>query len=533
MTPAPAEAGRNTRSAVVSEPPVYKIKSIFLSVFSGIVVALPFCDGRFWILAWCGFIPLFFAIEHKAPAQVFFLSYLTGFVFWSITIYWLIHVTFLGQILLIAYLALYFGLFGLLISAIRYPLSAIRLLCIPSLWVCLEYLRAHLLTGFGWAFLGYSQYLNLPIIQIADLFGVYGVSFLIMIGNVSIYSLFSEDREKHKKISPYFCFLFSVLCFLFSLSYGYYKIYLSAIRSPLSAIRISLIQGNVPQELKWAYGSQPLILDSYAQLTKEAALEKPDIIIWPEASSPGFFGQAEDEWIAQDISALAKKIKIPLLIGSVVREEQMYFNSALFIDENGAIAGRYDKLHLVPFGEYIPLKHAFRFLESIVPIGDFTPGKEYTLFKLSALRSPLSAQFAVLICFEDTIPELSRNFVREGADFLVNITNDAWFKKTSAASEHLAASVFRAVENRVPLVRAANTGISCFIDCCGKITARVSEGRGDIFIKGVKTENIFLDKRKSLYPTIGDVFIAACLALVVFCGIILKQNGIPHKQNKV
>ena len=175
-------------------PTVKGIKSTILSILSGVLLALPFCDGRLWIFSWIGFLPLFFALQNKKGLSAFFLSYLAGVVFWSITIYWLIHVTLLGQILLILYLSLYFGIFGLLVSkllTIDYRLST--LLFIPSLWVVLEYLRAHLLTGFGWALLGYSQYLNLPIIQIADLFGVYGVSFLVVMANLAVYSAFAAD----------------------------------------------------------------------------------------------------------------------------------------------------------------------------------------------------------------------------------------------------------------------------------------------------------------------------------------------------
>ena len=186
------------KQSSVSRPPlpVKKYKSLILSILSGILSALPFCDGRLWFLAWFGFAPLFLAIQHKSRAKAFGLSYLTGIIFWSITIYWLIHVTLLGQILLILYLALYFGLFGLFF-ALRpssFVLRPLDLLYLSSLWVCLEYLRAHLLSGFGWALLGYSQYLNLPIIQIADLWGAYGVSFLVMMGNVSLWQFIRGCR---------------------------------------------------------------------------------------------------------------------------------------------------------------------------------------------------------------------------------------------------------------------------------------------------------------------------------------------------
>lgn len=493
---------------------------------------MPFCNGKLWLFAWFGFVPLFLSIQHKSQIRAFLLSYLTGIVFWSITIYWLIHVTLLGQILLILYLASYFGLFGLFVT--RPPLhigrqaspvtrSLIGLLHISSLWVILEYLRSHLLTGFGWALLGYSQYLNLPVIQIADLFGAYGVSFLVMMMNVAIWELIKETGR---------IFFLSLFCLLSALSYGFLRLYpASAPGRQAASIKISVVQGNIPQELKWAYGAESFILERYTKLTELASRDKPDLIIWPEASSPGFLGEGKDDWIAQAIFSLAKVTDVPLLFGSAVRQEEKYFNSALLIGAQGKASVRYDKLHLVPFGEFIPLKNLFPFLETIVPIGDFTPGKEYTLFPLSPERlylpadsQALSSKFAVLICFEDTIPELSRNFVRKGADFLVNITNDAWFGRSWAAYQHLSASVFRAIENRVPLARSANTGISCIIDARGRITDKLCESNKDIFISGIKTGTIILDKAKSLYSAVGDIFALGCLVMVGVCGIIKIRN---------
>jgi apolipoprotein N-acyltransferase len=201
----------------------------------------------------------------------------------------------------------------------------------------------------------------------------------------------------------------------------------------------------------------------------------------------------------------------------VVNEEGRYFNSALLFDKDKGIAGRYDKLHLVPFGEYIPLKKIFPFLEAIVPIGDIAAGKEYAILKIQNSKNFLN--FAVLICFEDLFPELSREFVKRQADFLVNITNDAWYKeKTPAASQHLQASIFRAVENRVYLARAANTGISGFIAPSGKVICVVKDKQGkDIFVDGYETKSIILaQKNLSFYTKFGDIFILLCFIFLIY-----------------
>ena len=271
--------------------------------------------------------------------------------------------------------------------------------------------------------------------------------------------------------------------------------------------------------MKWAPSASSYILDKFTRLTKQAAKAKPDLIVWPEASSPEVLG--EQGAIFKEIFALAKDIRTPVLIGAVVKEGQGYFNSALLIDARGKISGRYDKLHLVPFGEYIPLKRFLPFLEAVVPIGDIAAGREYTIFTLPATYYPLPAKFSVLICFEDLFPELSRQFVKTGVQFLVNITNDAWYKKTAAASQHLQASVFRAVENRVFLVRSANTGVSGFISPAGKIISKVADLSGvDIFIDGVDTQGLVLKKRPhTIYTRYGDFLVIVCV-LFAFYGII-------------
>ena len=452
--------------------------------------------------------PLLFVIRNKSKAQAFLLSYLTGVIFWSVTVYWLVHVTLPGTIILILYLALYFGIFGLMFSAIPYPLSPIRpFIFFPSAWVLLEYARSHLLTGFPWALLGYSQYLNLPVIQIADITGVWGVSFLVMMGNVLIYSVASRQSPVTEKMNK---MVLPVLTIIVTLTYGNYQIHRRQETGDRRPIKISVIQGNIPQELKWETEAAAFIVEKYSQLSKEAARDKPDLIIWPEASSPGVLG--EDTLIFEDIFSLAKTIKLPLLIGSVSKKNEEYFNSALLIDSSGKITESYDKIHLVPFGEYVPFKKLLPFLKTLVPIGDIAAGEGYSIFKI-----PPQNTFSVLICFEDLFPEISREFVKRGAGFLINITNDAWYKKTAAAYQHFQASVFRAVENRVFLLRSANTGVSGFIYPTGKIISLVQDKQKEnIFVDGFDTQEIISHKTNlAFYTKYGDIFPYTCLLLLL------------------
>jgi apolipoprotein N-acyltransferase len=487
-------------------------KDVFLSIASGILLILSFPNFNLWPCAWFGFLPVFFSLKDKSLKQAFLLLFLTGIIFWSGIIYWLVHVTLIGTIMLIVYLSLYFGIFGLIIRPVTRKSTPFGLIFIPAVWVFLEYIRGYLFSGFPWALLGYSQYLNLPVIQIADITGAWGVSFLVMLVNVAIVEIIWAFKNKFwGRLKLAFIILFSFLFLV--LAYGYLKLSPLKYSNGNNAIKVSVIQGNIPQGFKWDERYAGFILDRYAELTRQAALDKPDLIIWPEAAIPGILG--EDNWVFEQVFSLSREIKIPLLAGAVVRQKDDYFGSALLIDGSGMIKQRYDKLHLVPFGEYIPLKRFLPFLSKVVPIGDITKGRDYTIFQVAA-------KFAVLDCFEDVFPDLAREFTKKGAGFLVNITNDAWYKQTSAPYQHLQASVFRAVENRRYLARAANTGVSGFIAPTGKIISLVQDGRGrNIFIAGYRTEVLPMPINVpiSFYTRYGDKFILACFLIILY-GII-------------
>jgi apolipoprotein N-acyltransferase len=491
----------------------FKIKDFSLALLSAILLSLPFLNSNLSFFAWVSFIPLFSALNDKNKVQAFIFAYLSGVIFWAITIYWLINVTLFGQILLVLYLAVYFGIFGLLYSCTLYP--ARYVLFIPSLWVILEYGRSHLLTGFPWALLGYSQYLNLEIIQISDITGVWGVSFLVMLVNVSIYR-FINSRKSLAVVRPV---LLPVLLMTSVFIYGISKIHGNLLVRNPEKIKISVIQGNIPQELKWEPSARDLIMQNYFELTSRAAKDNPDLIIWPEAALPVVL-EEEPEYYMK-LRQYLKTINKPLLFGSVTLKDDFYYNSALLLSGDARLLNQFDKLHLVPFGEYIPFRNTLKFLDTIAPIGDITRGKDYTIFKLPGF--PIG--FGVLICFEDVFPELARSFVTRGAGFLVNITNDAWFGKSPEAYQHLAASVFRAVENRVYLVRCANTGVSAFISPLGKIVSNLSDREGNnIFIAGYCTDSMNVSNNKlSFYNLYGDVFPLACL-LFLFYVIIFKNR---------
>jgi len=490
-------------------------------LLSAILLILSFPNFNLWPLAWFAFIPLFFFLQNKNALTRFFSAYLVGVLFFFGTIFWLIHVTLAGMIALVLYLALYFGLFGLFFSLTPYHLPLITLLFLPAVWVLLEYLRGHMLTGLGWVLLGHSQYLNLPIIQISDITGAYGVSFLVMLVNVAVWQIISGaiNRRPAPKNKTFFSVV--IFCCLSSLVYGYYRLHQ---KTTGEKIRISVVQGNVPQELKWVREEKEGILEKHVGLSLKAAAGNPDLIIWSETAMPVVL--EEEFFLLNAVSGLAREIQKPILTGTMRHENGNYYNSAVLFSPDGVIKQHYDKIHLVPFGEYIPLRKPFVFLERLAPIDDFKAGKEHTLFKFSASSHQSPVKFAVLICFEDIFPELARKFVAQGAGFLVNITNDAWFGKTAASYQHLQSSVFRAIENRIPVVRSANTGISGFIAANGKIISLVKDKTGkNIYISGYDTQEIIIPTNKNLsfYTRFGDVFVLFCL-IVFACGIILTRR---------
>lgn len=496
----------------------FTVKDWSLGFLSAILLIISFPKFDLWIFAWFAFVPLFFALRDKPKGKAFLLSFLSGVIAWAGIIYWLYHVTFLGLVLLILYLALYFGIFGLITRSHKPSTTSFQLIFIPAAWVILEYLRSHLFTGFGWGLLGYSQYLNLPLIQVADITGAWGVSFLVMLVNVAIYKL-AEVAFKWKSLLKQI--LPVLLILILTLIYGYFRLSQEIKGQP---IRVALIQGNIAQSLKWQAYAKEQIFERYLTLSRESVEDKPDLIIWPEAAMPVVLEQ--NPLYYEMLRSFIKEIDTPLLFGAATFRNSKYYNSALLLSHQGEFLLRYDKLHLVPFGEYIPLKRIFSFLETVVPVGDFISGEEYTIFPLNRERVAQDAKrLAVLICFEDIFPQISRRFVKKGAGILVNITNDAWFGDTSSPYQHLQASVFRAVENRVNLVRAANTGISAFISPSGKVNALVDEQTGkSTFISGWKTAEIYFSPRgNTAYNRWGDWFILFCLAFS-FYTIIFKNR---------
>jgi apolipoprotein N-acyltransferase len=508
-----------------------EIKNISFALLSGVLLISIFPGYNFEVLAWVSLVPLFIAARKTSPLASLKLGFITGFVFYLGVIYWIvIAMTKYGGIplpigiavliLLSGYLAIYMSIFTYLISLTPYSL---RYILAPFLWVALELIRAHFLTGFPWASLGYSQFKTLPIIQIADITGVYGVSFIIVMVNSAIASFIESMYERDKR---QFATRYMLVTALFVISfsiYGFSKMdtfsKLSTQHSALSAsLKVALIQGNIEQNMKWDESFQNEVFDAHVNLTMQASRERPDLIVWPESATPFYF-QADRNFGTKMIE-LAKNSGSFLFFGTPGYEIKdsgiVSYNRAYLLSREGDVVGKYDKIHLVPFGEYVPLRKLLFFIDKMVEgVGDYQSGEEYSVIDIK------KGKFGTLICFEVVFPDLVRRFVKNGADFLVNITNDGWYGKTAASAQHIAMVAFRAVENRVPVVRAANTGISGIIEPSGKITKET-----DIFVTTYITGDINIGSSiKTIYTRYGDMFAYTCSIVTLLLLILFFRAG--------
>ncbi|MCK5451037.1 MAG: apolipoprotein N-acyltransferase [Candidatus Omnitrophica bacterium] len=499
-----------------------------LAMGSGVLGILAFPPFEITLTGWICLVPLFIIAKNTDRKNIFWYSYLSGIVFFGGVLSWLTNVSVPGMIMLVMFLALFYGFFGLVV---RYIMTrSMDLFLVPLIWVIFEYLRGNIFSGFPWALLGHTQYKDINIIQIADLTGAYGVSFLIVCFNVAIFSLLTRDKRR--------VLYTGITVFLIAISvvYGGYKIK----NFPLKpGGEMGVVQGNIAQEDKWDEAHAEHIIDKYVKISEEAVQNKPDLLIWPETSYPYLIG--EERTVPEEISNIVNKYGVPVLSGVVCSANGSYYNSAVLFDGKDKIENVYCKMHLVPFGEYIPFSEYLAFIRGVVdkPIGNFDKGKEYTFFPMRSETSAIGPEGArmkwidfykigVLICFEDVFPYIAREYTKKNADVLINITNDAWFGETAASRQHLQSSVFRAVENRIPVVRAANTGISCFIDPIGNVTSKISSEGKDIFVSGYLIDSIKTYPMKSHYTLYGDMFVLFCvfafLAVIVVEKILLFRS---------
>ena len=487
-------------------------RSIFFALLSGVLLFLSFPKFGLGFMAWIAFVPLLIALQNAVSIRrALFLGWVTGITACVGVIYWIAYVIvnygnlplYLGvaiMLLLACYLSIYFSLFatGIVYLRKKVPLY----LAAPVLWVCLEYVKSKLFTGFPWENLGYSQFSNIFFIQITDMTGVFGLSFLIILLNVAFFEIITERSKKSFVLA-------ATVLLIWSGVYGYGVIRINQINQAMKEapeMDVSLIQGNIDQSIKWNANFQKETIHVYEELSLRHPAANGGLMVWPETAVPFNF-QDENE-LQQRVKNLPLKTKSWFIFGSMSytagKEDTDYFNSAYLLSPQGDTHGKYDKVHLVPYGEYVPLRTLFPFISSLAAgIGDFAEGKGFYPLTMGERK------VGVMICYEGILPEAARMYKNASAELLVNITNDAWFGKTSAPYQHLSMSIFRAVETRLYLVRVANTGVSAIIDPTGKVIARTK-----IFEKDEIHGRVKFIMIPTLYARFGD-----WLAWISFIGL--------------
>lgn len=513
---------------------------ILCALLSGVLLCFSFPTVLFgWhapdlgFLAWIALVPLIIAMRDARLSRVFLLTFLTGIVAYSGSLYWLYRamhyygklspaLSVVTLVLLVIILSIYMALASLSARFIHSRWRGELMAWLPVCWVAVEFCRNYVpMNGFPWSNVAMSQWSSLYTIQIIDVVGVYGLMFLIIWVNAFIAELVLRISGQRVRMLIPKAIATAVLVAV-TLVYGYVRLgAVTAVEENERVIKVGMIQPNILQEDKWAKDKVVDNLHKLRLATRKLRDAAVDLVIWPEASFP--FTLSTDEK-ALDPRALGfdkeELSEYPFVMFGVITErpDEQYYNSALLFDAKGVKRGQYHKAHLVPFGEYVPYERVLFFARKLAePIGKFRAGDSFEPLMNGEVK------IGPLICYEDIFPEISRKLTAAGAHFLANITNDAWYGVSSAPYQHMALSVFRAVENRRYVLRSTNTGVSAVIAPSGKL-----DMVSGIFEEALIVAPVRLLEKKTIYTRLGDWFAWACIAYTAFgliMAIVMKYRG--------
>jgi apolipoprotein N-acyltransferase len=511
------------------------IRETALALLSGVLTALAFPKPSLFFLGWISLIPLLYLLSSRKPGRGFFLGWCGGFGFYLLLLYWIQDVpahygglswgfSTLIFALFAAFLALLWGVFGMVFCRLRAVFPRGVFVLSAFLWVGLEYILTHLLTGFPWGLLGNSQYKNLAFIQISALTGVYGLSFLIVL----FQSGFVRSVTSRKK-APFFV----VLGIILAVHAGGWLVLQEEVPKTAETFVGAVIQGNVPPEMEFTLDNVNETFDLFQRhidLSRRACSQGARFVVWAELSVPLCFScnHAYYTRFSQELMGFARAQDCTMLLGTNETAFSQggvpkYYNTAANLNPDGELSFYY-KMHLVPFGEYTPYKMVFSFISTFTQaIGELTPGENYVLHDYDGVP------FASPICYEIIFPGIMRNFVKKGARFLVTITNDAWYGRSWGPYQHFGIAVLRAVEARRFLLRSATTGISGVIDPYGRVLSR-SRLNTEAFLTGSITPL----SGTTFYVRYGDWLSLLSLTLsgvfLILALVFKRRNDKQHTQ---
>ena len=484
------------------------------AALSGALLALSFPSIGHPAAAWVALTPLLVILHGiRSPRRAFGLGLTTGVVHFAGTLPWLTQVLIefggfslpVGVVLngmLVAYLALFPAAFAAMVVLLCTRFGGWALLGAAPVWLTTELGRMWLLGGFPWELLGYSQTGVLPVAQLASLFGVHGVTVLVVFINSAVALAVVGPRAQRLRLLMVATGVVGVVVL-----FGAWRLTDDRLVRDGTPLRVGLVQGNIPQADKWDPALRSSILSSYLDLSRESAADGARLIVWPEAAWPDARGFEADP-LGETVRQLARDTGAHVLLGSTQRRREpvaQIFNAAFALRPDGETAAVYHKMHLVPFGEYVPFRSLLFFASPLVEtVSDFTPGDAPVMLPIG------SNLISTAICYEIIYPGLVRSAVRRGSQLLTTITNDAWYGRTAAPYQHFQQAAMRAIEQGRYLVRAANTGISGVVDPYGRVIARSA-----IFETAVITEGVQLLTGLTFYGRIGDLLAYVCLALTV------------------
>jgi len=506
-------------------------KSLLMPVgvlLSGLLLTAAFPGWDYSWAAWMALVPLLYVLRGLTAKKAFLAGFAAGLVHYLTLGYWLLPTlqnygglplaaALPAVVLLAAYLALYTGLFAMIIAGIRGGAGA-ALAAGPAVWVALEYVRTFLFSGFPWELLGYSQYQRLSLIQVADITGIYGISAAVVLVNLAIVFCWLAWRKKawqQVPVSSRQAVLAAAAAgIVMAFIWGYGQWRMAQVEAGLvdaAGIRLTVVQGNIDQGQKWDETFRRTTVQKYLELAgrqPDQPTDQPtDLVIMPETALPFYF--THDRTLTAMVRRVVRRMNVYLLVGAPYFERRnghyRLYNSAFLLSPDGEVTGRYDKAHLVPFGEYVPLGRWLPLGNLVAAVGDFDPGQPGRVIRMN------ETGLGVQICYEIIFPAGCRQMAANGADIIVNLTNDAWYGRTAAPYQHFSMAVLRAVETRRPVVRAANTGISGWVTPAGEI--------GDatpIFVDAVRTYSVPKGRGRTFYVRLGDLFAKICVIVTLF-----------------